>query len=715
VTEEEELRLKVMQRQTAARLKSAAQTGMEPVGTFKDGTIYRAKDGSLSFKSPGYSTNDQNVIAGMMAGMTPAETGQAQIDEQRIAANPVASRALKALEGTPFVGSYADEAVGLASPEAAKNMRAASAAMDRQRPGQSIALNLGGAVATAIPMAIAAGPTLVGNAAKTLGARAVQGIGLGAGLGAVEGAVYGAGKEGDRVGNAAKGAFFGGAAGAVTGGLAPYIGEGVKNAISRLKGSEIGAIQKALGISGPAARTVKAALDAGDPDEAMRALQRAGDNAMLADAGQPAAQLLDAAANTGGAAGRIAKDAVENRVTGASKDVSAALDRYLGKPQGAKSIGAGVRSATAAARSAAYDAAYAKPIDYSGVRGKFLETILKNRVPKAAIDKANALMRAEGASSAQIMASIADDGTVTFQRMPDVRQIDYITRALQDVAQETDGAGALGGKTQLGGSYSRLVSEIRGALKSEVPEYGKALDVASDAISRVKASEFGYTLLRPGTTREAVAEALRGAGAAQKAEMKAGVRSYIDDAMASVTRAMTDQNMDAREAIKVLRETSSRANQQKLRFVLGQKQADALLAEMDKAATAFELRAALATNSKTAIRGSIQESVKRQTAPGALEALSSGEPTVAAKRFVQIFTGNGEEARALREAGIFEEIATALTTQRGLKAQAALKAVNDAMAGKRVTEAQARLIGAVVADSFALSADRQVSRLQSAR
>jgi hypothetical protein len=264
----------------------------------------------------------------------------------------------------------------------------------------------------------------------------------------------------------------------------------------------------------------------------------------------------------------------------------------------------------------------------------------------------------------------------------------------------------LGGKTQLGASYSRLVGSLRDTLKAEVPEYKRALDVASDAISRVQASEFGYTLLRDGTTREAVGDALRSAGKAQRDEMKKGIRAFIDDQMANVKKAFTDTNMDAREAAKAIRDLSSRANEQKLRLLMGQSDAGKLLAEIDKASTAFELKAALAANSKTAIRSSIQGAVRQQTAPGMIETLASGEPVNAAKRFVQLFTGSTDEARALREAGIYEEIARALTGKRGVEAQVALKTVNDAIAGKRVTEASARLVAKVVADAFALTVDR---------
>ncbi len=689
-----------------------APAGQEVVATTDDGgVVYRGEGGQMSFSSPGYSTTDPAKIEQIMQGARPVDVVQSDIDRERIDRNPGYARATQLAEGVPFVGSYWDEALSAVDPAAGQAFRATADAMKREKPGQSAALNVTGAVAGAIPMAAVAGPSFIANSARTLGQRAIMGAGLGIGVGATEGAVYGAGEQqGEgRAANAQDKAIFGGLAGGVLGAAAPYASEGIKRALAYLKGSDVAVIQKQLGVSAPAARVIKNALDAGDDKAAAQALARAGDNAMLADAGQPARELLDAAANSGGAAGRVVKDAVEDRVTGASKEMTGALDKFFGPAKGAQSIARDIRMGTAAARETAYGAAYRKPIDYSSARGLALERLLR-RVPKSAVDDANALMAAEGMQSRQIIAKVADDGSVVLERMPDVRQIDYLTRALQGVADKADGQGKLGGTTPLGRAYGELSRNIRNVLKGAVPEYGKALDTAADAISRVKAGETGYSLLRPGTTRETVVESLRGASKAERDAMKAGVRSYIDDTLANVTRAISDPNMDAREALKLMRDVSSRANEQKLRMLLGKNAADAFFEEIDRSAVAFELRAAVAQNSKTAIRQSIQGSVKQQIEPGALELLGSGEAVQASKRFVQIFTGSTSEAQTLREAGIYEEIARALTQTRGYEARTALSLVNKAIAGQKLTEQQASFIGKIVAETGVLSGSHEASR-----
>lgn len=699
----------------AAPAVEPQESDRDVIGTTDDGGVfYKNADGSLGFTSSGYATNDQEIIAKMMEGMTPAQVGQQSIDEARIAENPVASRALKFVEGVPFVGSYADEAVNLFSSEAAENMRASSSAMDRENPRESAALGVAGAISGAVPIALAATPGIIGNG-LTVGAKALRLAGLGAVAGAVEGAVSGYGRqEGGREDNAAGGALWGGLGGGVLGGAAPYVGEGIAKVLTRLKGSDLSVIASNLGISKAAAKVVKAALDAGDMRRAEDAMRRAGPNAMLADAGLPATQLLDAAANSGGAAGRITADAIEDRAALEAKGLTGSLDRFFGKPAGRASLSKAVREGTADARTAAYDAAYAQPIDYSGLRGQAIERVLK-RVPQSAIDTANKLMALNGETSAQIIAKVAKDGSVTYERLPDVRQLDYITRALGDVAEKENASGKLGGATQLGKAYGDLSRQIRNLVKGEVPEYAKALDVASDAISRVNAGKAGYDMLRPGTTREMTIDALRGASKAEREEMKKGVRSYVDDTLANVAKTLTDPNTDAREAIKLLRDMSTRANQKKVRVLLGKDAAEAFFQEMDRAAVTFELRAALAQNSKTAIRQSIQGSVRQQASPRMLETLAGGEPVVAAKRFVQVFTGNTSEAQALREAGIYEEIATALTGIRGHQAQTALKLVNKAMSGQKLTEQQASFIGNIIAESGALAGSHEASKLLSTR
>jgi hypothetical protein len=367
------------------------------------------------------------------------------------------------------------------------------------------------------------------------------------------------------------------------------------------------------------------------------------------------------------------------------------MDNILGAPEGVGTSQRAIRQGTAQARNDAYRIAYAQPINYAAGRGKFLETLL-SRVPKSAVDRANELMRLEGVQSSQILAEIAQDGSVTYRRLPDVRQLDYITRAMGDVAEAQNAAGKLGGTTQLGRATSNLQKTIRDVLKREVPAYGTALDVASDAISRVRAVELGADILRSTTTREFVRDALKGASKAERDAAKAGFRSAVDDLLANVNAVASDPNIEIREFQKLANNLRSRSMFEKMQTLLGPKDADALFNALDENVVALELRAAIARNSATAGRQAIKGTVEGITAPGPLYMLRAGNPGQAAKRMVQVFTGTTPEARALRQMGIYDEIAATLVNLRGPQAQMALKLVEKAIAGDALTETQARII-----------------------
>lgn len=678
------------------------------VASYRDGQILEnPQTGDRVFISPGYVTSDPQVIAGMMEGVTPAETQRGQMQEQIIEQYPVASRAATALQGVPFVGSYTEEAVGMVSPQAGAAMGQAVEAVRERRPGQAAALEVGGALA-ALPAMAAATPAAVGQfvgAPVSLAGQMVRGGAVGTAAGAIEGAVagYGRGEAGTRGEEALRGAGVGAALGGAVGTAMPAVSAGISSAWGNIKGRSVGEISRTLGISSDAARVVRTALENDDLAAATAALERAGSSSMLADAGAGTQRLLDVSVTSGGAAPRIAGEAVTARAEEAGARMTTVMDDILGVPEGVGTMQRGIRQSTQEARNRAYRAAYAQPIDYSGSRGRYLESIL-GRVPQSAINRANELMRLEGVQSAQILAEVGADGTVTFRRMPDVRQLDYITRALGDVAEQQNAAGKLGGTTQLGRATSNLQRTIRDVLKREVPEYGEALDVAADAISRTRAVELGAEILRPGTTREHVADALRGASKAERDAARAGFRSAIDDTLARVNAVASDPNVEIREFQRLSNTLRSRAMRDKMELLLGPRDAERLYRELDEAVVSLELRAAIARNSATQQRQAIQGAVQDITAPGALSTLMAGEPLNALKRIAQVVTGTTPEARTLRQMGIYDEIATVLTQLRGQQAQQALRLVERAMAGDALNETQARIIARALTTPAAMAA-----------
>jgi hypothetical protein len=423
-------------------------------------------------------------------------------------------------------------------------------------------------------------------------------------------------------------------------------------------GSQVG---KEFGVSNATGRVLADMIGADDPAAMRAALARGGPNAMLADVSPQATGALDMAIRSPIPAARAAGQAVESRAATAYDDVTRAMDDVLGVPTGIRTAQQGIVDASAPARRAAYDAAYAAPIDYSAPAGAKLLDEITPRIPQQAIDYANRLMRLKGEKSAQIMASIGDDGLVTFTRPPDVRQWDYIKQGLDMLAESGDGAGALGGQTRLGSAYQGLAREVRDAVGELVPEYKAALSVASDAISERKAVEFGSKLLRTTTTPEMAKEAMDGATAAELAAMRQGVRSQIQNVLGDVRKVASDQNLDARAVSKAFSDLSSENAQAKMAMLLGDSW-PALKAELDKAGVALGLRARTSANSATFGRGAAEAAITDEITPGALR---KGQPLQAMKNLVAGALGASPDAIRRMRDEVKGELASVLTKQGG--------------------------------------------------
>lgn len=549
-------------------------------------------------------------------------------------------------------------------------LRARDRKTEDQHPYASAAGKITGALA---PGALAGKAVAT---ARTLPGMVAQGAGWGAAGGGLQGFLEGEGGLRNRVSDGWKSAALGG----VLGGAIPLVGAGVKEAwragSDMLNRSRIGsAVGKEFGVSNATGRVLADMIGADDPAAMRAALARGGPNSMLADVSPQATGALDMAIRSPIPAARAAGQAVEGRAAAAYDDVTRAMDDVLGKPAGIRTAQQGIVDASAPARTAAYNAAYAAPIDYSAPAGAKLLDEITPRIPPEAIGYANRLMRARGEQSAQIMAKIADDGTVTFTRPPDVRQWDYIKQGLDMMAETGEGAGALGGQTRLGSAYQGLARDVRDAVSDLVPEYKAALSVASDAISERKAVEFGSKLLRTTTTPEMAREAMDGATAAELAAMRQGVRSQIQNVLGDVRKVASDQNLDARAVSRAFSDLSSENAQAKLAMLLGNDW-PALKAELDKAGVALGLRARTSANSATFGRGAAETAIMDEITPGALR---RGQPLQAAKNFVAGALGASPDAIRRMRDEVKGELASVLTRQGG--ADQAINSILAVLAG----------------------------------
>lgn len=602
-------------------------------------------------------------------------------------------------QAAPLFG-WGDELAGAALPgDTGANQEALKGRSDALRESNPVASISGEIAGSTLGARGLSRFGLLPSARLTPTASMAARVGVGMAEGGGLGALYGSGsaEEGERV----KGGLVGGGLGASLGGAVPLVAQGVGSAyrsiVDRLSRNQVA---RSAGVDPAVASQLAQTLDAdGTLGAQGRAnMQSAGQEAMLADAGPNARAVLDTAIQRGGPGSVLARGRIDERVGRDAASLTQAMDNTLGQPQGLTSATSSIRQGTASARGTAYDTAYSAPINYADPRGVKIEEIIKGRVPSSAISKANELMRVEGLKSQQIKATISDDGTAVFENLPDVRQLDYITRGLNDVASEADGKGALGGTTAVGRAYSDLSKELRGTLRDLVPEYGNALDTAADAISQSKAVKLGANILSPASTMDDVAIATQGISKAERDALKQGLRSNIENRVANVTRTVQDGNTDAREAMKAIKDLSSRANREKVSAAIGDAEAKTLFDEIDRIAKSFELRGSVAENSKTFARQSTNRLVEGMTAPGAVGTAAQGEPIKATKKIVQLLTGQTPERVNARQDAIYSQIADYLT-RPAQQAIPAFQAMQNFQGQTVSNQARAALIARLLSES----------------
>lgn len=669
----------------------------------------------------------QGGIEGAVARAAPLN--QMAADEILLSGVPTGLAPLtKFNEGLPFIGSYTDELTGLLGGQRAQDyQRAISEAYQRQNPTASTALGLGGS-ALGTAATIAATPARVLSAiAGPVGMRTLPAVGrgllAGAAGGAVEGGIYGAGTGTDaasRAAGAGQGAAVGGALGGLLGGVMPLAAKGAQNVMGYVNRSDVDQIAKEFGISKQAATVIRNTFDqGGDFNAAREAILRAGDEGMVADAGFAAQALLDAAASTGGQAGTIARNEIEGRMIRTNEALDTGLDAALGPaPLGPKTAVADIARRTAPARSDAYRAAYSTPINYASDQGRAIEEVL-SRIPHedmmAAIKEANAQMLADGVTNQQIMASVLDDGRVVYREMPNVQQLDEIKKSLQRMAYSkanTDDFGRLIGP---GIRYNSLAGQLRDATAAAVPDYRTAVQIGGDKMAEDRAFQLGRNILNPKTEIEDVGLELgKNPSQAQIAAAKSGLRSAIYKTMGDVRAIASDPNIDAREVVKAVTDMSSANARAKIKALMG-KEADALLKQIDQAAQSAQVRAAMAVNSKTAIRGNIKADVTALTEPGIIGSAMQGEPVNTSKALIQAVTGQTKEYTVAQQQKIFANIAKALTEKKGKSALAALNYLESAMKGQPMTAAQNEFVAQQIAASGLIGLTPTVQEATGAR
>lgn len=528
-------------------------------------------------------------------------------------------------------------------------------------------VTLGGALAPLAPNA------MMGNA--SLFRQTLTGGAIGAAGGALEGYASGNGIP-ERLENARNGLIFG----SVAGMGAPLFFAGVRKGAERIADSATtDRMLRRIGLDRPTADMVRRPLDADISAGGAARIREAGADAMLADAGGATRGVVDTAIQRGGQMSTPAMQAIDTRVANSYRSLTQQMDNLLGSPEGVLQRQEAVRRGSQGARRNTYDVAYAQAIDYNSSAGRRLEA-LRERVTPDAISEANRLMRLRGERSRQILIDIADDGSIQFREMPDVRQWDYITRALNKLATSGENTGALGRRTDMSDALSDLSSEIRTTLRQHVPAYDEALRTAREPIQEIQALELGYNALNPSTRRTDFLMELSRRGDDNIDAVRAGMREYIDDTMANVRTAISNYDIDefpkARAALLAL---TTDAAKTKLARVLSPDEFAALNDEIGRAARALVLKGDVAVNSRTFGRQAADEAADAALEPGPVGSLMQMEPLNATQRLGQTFFGTRPQDRLARKDDLYAGALQFLTAPRGPSGAAgAYDALSDA-------------------------------------
>lgn len=701
------------------------------IRTFDDGSqLIMLNDGSFNVinQQQGFSSNDPEVIAAAQRGESPSQVARVQRAETVIQQDPTGARAGQFVSGIPFVGSYMDELYGMATGDqrGMESRRLQSGAMRTARPGESTALQVAGGVTGGVPMGMAVGATggtsLVNRLSNLPTFQKYLGyLGLGSLVGGTEGAIYGAG-EGETPEERQRKAQEFGMLGAATGGAVstamPALARGLSTGFANLKTSlmrrDATNIARELGVSPDAARVIQSVVQQTDTDLAdmIQAIERAGEQGMIADADLATQILLDAAAATEGGAAAIVRSAVEGRAREAGQALEGTLETTVaprpttaaGEAADVQDIASAISAETRPQRQAAYNEAYSTPIDYTTDAGRKIESVI-GRIPvptlRKAIQEANDAMRVDGVGQRQIMADIADDGSITFIEMPNTVQADYIKRALGQIGSEVD---TLGRPTAEAARASRLYGELGSALGEAVPAYREAVRLGGDKIGRDKALQLGEDALRPNVTARDVARGLQNLDEGQRLYARVGLRDAIERTVNNVKATISSPDVDINQLRTVLRDLSSESNRAKVKAIIGTENAEKLFRELEKANAALSLRAAVQRGSQTSIRQALQQQIGEITEPGAIGTLMQGQPFQAAERVVQTITGATGEFRQAQKSEIMKEIARALTSARGEEAKRQLRVIYNAIKENRATNEQIQQASDFLVNSITLPA-----------
>lgn len=620
------------------------------VKVFNDGSYVVERNGTQTFVDPdsAYVTSDPRKIAEIIAsnegGARAADISRGDIAQEMIGGEGP-TRILSALQGLPFVRNYIpdvaaagasmisqmDDNTGASIGDIRGLIDQATARREQEAPKTVLTSRLATGGAAAIPFA----PAIT---ARTTAGKIGQGLGYGGLFGSTEGFVSGL-REGGFP-EAVEQAKLGGGLGAAFGGA----GSAVAAPAGFLYGKYLeGPVQRtieSIGFKKDAAKVVQDALTA-DAADAVESAKAAGPYGSVSVLGPNVTALLDYVANTSGSGQKIIRDNLNETALAASRDLNTSLNTILGTTTaGIKTQKQKIMTDTAKSRRDLYGEAYDFNIDPEQ-HGNVIQ--LFSRVSDADLSGAKTLLQEAG-----------EEFDI---ENPTIATIDYVTRRLFDEAQALKQSGNMAASM----SKKNLAFQLRSSLDEINPTYAAARAAGKDAIDQKLAADLGNDILNPRVTREDVAIALDSIDEVGIAQLKQALRNRIDELAANAKVNPSGTNdVEVVEALAQLKALNTRAVAEKLRMVLGDETADLLGQQISDSASAFVQRAAVALNSKTAIRTRIDERVKELVGESLGETVArQGLLPTASGAITQSLIGGPRQAERVREIG--EEIAPVLT------------------------------------------------------
>lgn len=678
-----------------AASRAPERPGYTIVQDFGDGSaIYRFDEtGNETYVSArGQSITDPATIEAIKESGSQ-EAGQ--ISKEGFAREGLGERATKfmtLMSNMPFLRGYTPDIFSAGAGDAASPelVNLAVSARKREAPVTSA---LSGMAAAAPLAAVAGAPVVGGNILRQM----LFGGATAAGAGGVEGLVAGYGSGGTEQ------ALEEGKAGAIGGGLfgtaLPGVGAVAGAAYGRYLEKPFKSVLEEIGFKGKALEVAQQYL-AMDAADAVENVGVAGPYGTVTSMGPGASSLLDYVANTpGGKAAGIVRDNLKETANKAATDLRDTMDILLGKPKGdAVSQKTAIMESSRDARKAAYGEAYDAVIDATTAEGR-LATTLFNQVPPRIVARINETLSLEGLptivrpgryteaefnalqASGQKLQNLnvrtAPDGSYVVESVPTIENIDDVSRALYNMSR---------GITEDPGAKMALQSlsmQLRQAADEISPAFKKARAEGKSAIDQRMAVDFGDSLLNPRVTREEVNRVLAGMGPTEISQVKQALRNRLDELAANARKSPTgQQEQEVIEALAQLRVMGSRANAEKLRALLGEEDFKTFSDQINATQSALMMNASVAINSKTYIRGKIDERVKQIVGGSLGEDIGRQGimPTIARKASDALVSGTPEAERVEAVAAELAPVLTRRMTPEDLLAQArALEAATPAL------------------------------------